>query len=311
MIKYKKFIFLSLIVVLIVGVSCAKSEEESLEKEFSTIHFIDGREIQVPSKIETYATLSPSYTETLIDLGFEKNIVTIDSNSTYLDMYGGVVSVFDINKINFNHKILIDSKPDVILIDRISYANFKKEQADEIIANGSTFIVLPPVTSINAVRKELDFIVRLTDAKYGTKILANFDAKYDQLVNWRNQVKDYPVVFLQTRDDNNVKTQGIDTLYSEMITLAGGTNAFNDKYGVLYTTMEEVAKRQPEYYFAIFNGESTQRNQILNNPILKETPAIRNDDIVIFDEVQMFNSNYRCLDAENTMGCILHSDIYK
>ncbi len=309
--KIKLFFALGLVAMLVGAVSCSFENQGNKEVVYTTMTFIDGSDIEVPTEIETYATLSPSYTETLIDLGFEKNIVTIDSGSTYLDIRGSNANVLDVDKIDLNHKALLENNPDVILVENYVYIKFTEEEVKEIIENGSTFIVLPSVNSIEAVRNELDFIVRLTGAKYGDDILEDFDLKYAQLLNWKNQVNEFPVVFLQTRDSRSVKTTGSGTLLNEMIFLSGGTNAFVDKNGVLFTTYEEVAARQPDYYFAITNGESTQKNQIINNAALSETTAIRNDEVYIFTEVQMFNPNYRCLDAINTMGCILHRDIYK
>ncbi len=309
--KYKLIFFWCLIIGILSLISCSVSKEESVDKELTTISFLDGTDIEVPENIETYATLAPSYTETLIDLGFEKNIVTIDSNSTYLNVYSDKVSVFNVEKIDLSVTTILENKPDVILIESLIYAKLTGEEIEDVKSNGSTFVVLPTVRSVEEVRNELDFIVRLTNAKYGAKILADFDFKYAQLVNWKNQVEEFPVVFLQIRDSKNIKTVGVNTLLDEMITLSGGTNAFADKNNVVYTTNAEIAARQPSYYFAITNGESTQKNQILNNVELSQTVAVRNEQVYVFTEEQMFNPNYRALDAVNAMGCILHSDIYK
>ncbi len=309
--RIKLFCLLSLVVTLLGVIGCSADGAESKEVELTYISFVDGSDIAVPKKIQTYATLSPSYTETLTDLGFDEEIVTIDSGSTYLDLNNSSANVLDTNKIDLNHTILLKSSPDVILVENYIYIKFTPEEVQEIVENGTTFIVLPSVNSIEDVRAELDFIVRLTEAKYGQEILSDFDLKYSQLINWKNQVDNFPVVFLQTRDKASIKTSGSGTLIDSMISLAGGTNAFSDKNGVVYTTNEDIAIRQPEYYFAITNGERTQKNQIMNNSTLSETVAVRNDEVYIFDEVQMFNPNYRCLDAVNAMGCILHRDIYK
>ncbi len=290
---------------------CGEDRANKNSYSRTEIKFVNNETIKVPTKIETYATLSPSYTETLIDLGFEDNIVTVDSRSTYLSVYDSNVATFDTERIDLNHKDLLKNNPDVILIEQKVFNKLREEEVREIISNNSYFIVLPQVNSIEDVRDELDFIVRLTNAKYGEKILADFDSKFSQVLAWKGQVENLPVVFLQLADDNDVKTIGKGTLLDEMISLSGGYNAFNDKIGEFYTEYSEVADRNPGYYFAISNGEATQRNQISNNSELTYTIAIQNDEIYIFDEVQMFNPNYRCLDAINTMGCILHRDIYQ
>ncbi len=302
-------VILFLLAFYILG--CSEIRDKNDVRKLTDITFIDGQTIKVPTVIKTYATLSPSYTETLIDLGFEENIVTVDMDSTYLSVYDSDVTIFDTEKIDLNHKDLLENSPDVILIESKVFNKFTEAEVAEIVKNGSCFIVLPEVKSIADVRDELDFIVRLTKAKYGEKLLEDFDAKFAHILAWKSRVNELPVVFLQLVDKSNVKTVGSDTLLNEMISLAGGYNTFSDKKGEYYTEYSEIANRNPNYYFAISSGETTQLNQILNNSNLIDTIAIQNEEVYIFDEIQMFNPNYRCLDAINTMGYILHRDIYK
>ncbi len=291
-------------------VGCGDDKRENEDVALISIPFLDGSEIKVPEEIDTYATLAPSYTETLIDLGFENSIVTVDINSTYLSGYNNDVSVYDTGKLEPNHESLLENSPDVILIEAKEYNKIPSKDIEEIEENGSIFVVLPKVNNVTDVREELDFIVRLTNAEFGDRMLEDFDSKLAQILIWREEIIDYPVVFFQLKDIANVKTVGSETLIDQMISLAGGLNAFGNEYGEFYTSYEEIALKNPSYYFATANGESTQENQILNNKALSETKAIRNEEVYIFDEIQMLNPNYRCLDAINTMGGILHHDIF-
>ncbi len=309
--KAKRINVVALVLCLIfIMSSCSKGVDSASVQEFESIVFVDGSEISVPSEIKTYATLSPSYTETLLDLGFENEIVTIDNDSTYLSVYSNNISIFDKSKLDLNHKILLESKPEVILLENETFVKFTKEEVQQLMENGSTFIVLPIPKTIQDIRKELDFIVRLTKADYGVGLLADFDLKYDRILKYASQVKERPVVFMQLIDKKNIKTMGKNTWQDMIIELAGGRNAFSDRHGYIYVTYEDIAMRNPNYYFAISTG-NIQEAQIINNNALSETVAIKNEDVYIFEETQMLNPNHRCLDAVNTLGFILHRDIYK
>ncbi len=308
--KKIKIIFTVLFLATVVINTVNHSNNEAENKETITIPFFNGEYIEVPSEIDTYATLQPSYTETLIDLGFEKNIVTIDKNSTYLNVYNNV-GVFDTEKIDVNHEILVENKPEVILVDALTYEKFTTAEVAEIEQKGSIFVVLPIPRDVEGVKSELEFLVNLTNARYGEDILEDFDLKYDQIKNWNSLVEESPKVFLQTSQVGKMTTSGEGTLIDEMITLAGAENAFKDRSGVIYTNYEQIAEQNPDYYFSVTNGDRLQKSQILNQSLLQNTLAIRNGDVYVFTEIQMFNPNYRCLDAIITMGCILHKDIYQ
>lgn len=279
---------------------------------YRIIELLDGEKVIVPFEINSYATLSSSYTETLIDLGLGNKIVLADTDSAYLLEFESQIETLDTKKLDLNRdiNIITKQKPDVILIDKTTYAKLNSSSVEIIKKFGSQIIVLPVPRNIEEIRRELDFLVHLTHAKHGQRLLANFDMKYRTIEDAYSKVEEPVTVFFQLEDKNAVTTCGKDVYIRELIRLAGGENIFDDKNGINYTTYEEIARRNPKYYVALKNDNKDQHRYILGEKALSTVDAIRTDNVYIIDSYQTSNPNHRSLDAILALGNILHNDIY-
>lgn len=279
---------------------------------YRLVEMADGESIVVPTVIDSYATLSPSYTETLIDLGLEKNIVLTDTGSTYLLEHSSNVETIDVGKLNINTdtNAIINKQPDVILIDKTTYSKFDSNSVQKIKNSGSKIVVLPIPKDIKEIRKELDFLVDLTQAKYGKELLSNFDMKYRVIQNYHRKIKEPIPVFFQISDESAITTCGVDVYINEVIELAGGKNVFDDIKGIHYASIEEILEKNPQYYIAISNEDKYQQKHILSDKRLSRVDAIRGNNVYIVDHYQTSNPNHRCLDAILELGEILHSRVY-
>lgn len=282
------------------------------DESYRFVETIDGEKIVVPEKIKSYATMLPSYTETLIDLGLEKNIVVTDVGSTYLLQYSNDVETVDIEKLNLDTdvNIMINQQPDIILIDKTTYLKLNSSTIEKIENTGSQIIVLPIPKNIDEIRDELIFLVDLTQAKHGDKLLTRFDMKYNAIKEANSKITKPMPVFFQIRDNKAVATCGNNTYINDMIELAGGENIFDDRSGVQYTSFKEIAERNPRYYIAISNDDKYQKKYIINDEQLSKVDAIRGDNVCIIDHYQTSNPNHRCLDAILALGKLLHRQVY-
>lgn len=283
-------------------------------KSYRLVESVDGERLIVPDKINSYATLLPSYTETLIDLGLENNLVVADEDSNYLLEYSNDVETIDIEKLNINEYVgtILEQQPDIILLDKTTYSKLSSSSVQEIENNGSQIIVLPIPKSIDEIRNELRFLVDLTQAKHGDKLLTSFDMKYSAIQEANSKVKQPVPVFFQVQDNNAdaIATCGNNTYINDMIKLAGGKNVFDNKNGVQYTSFEEIARKNPQYYIALSNDEKYQKKYIIKNERLSNVEAIRADNVYIMDHYQTSNPNHRSLDAILALGELLHRQVY-
>lgn len=309
--KNKLIILILLVICSTMGNYMIGNGNTHLES-YRLLETVDGERIIVPDEINSYATMLPSYTETLIDLGLEDKIVLADKGSTYLLQYNNNVETIDIEKLNINTDIstITTQKPDIILVDKTTYLKLSSSSIEKIKDSGSQLIVLPVPKNIEEIRDELRFLVDLTQAKYGDKLLASFDMKYRTIQEANSKITEPTAVFFQIRDNKAIATCGHDTYINDMIELAGGKNVFSDRNGVQYTSFKEVAKRNPQYYIAISNDDNYQKKYIMSDVQLSKIDAIRGGNVYILDHYQTSNPNHRSLDAILALGELLHRQVY-
>lgn len=281
--------------------------------QYRIIHLSNGETLKVPKEINRYASLSPSYTETLIDLGFQDDIVIIDNNSTYLEGLDNVTGVIDLDRVVYNITPIIENLAEVILMSSETYNKLTSEDFAMLKKHNCTIIKLDKPKTVEEVRNELEFFVELTQAPQGEKMLKNFDTKYERILEAHSNVDDFIPVFLQLYDygSDNIITKGGDDYLNEMIRLAGGENIFRNNKGLIYTSLEEVGNRQPEVIIIVYNGDEMIERNLYNNVNLKDSPAVKNQQIYVLDDSQMYNPNYRSMYAILTIGYILHRDLYE
>lgn len=310
-IKSKLLIFVLLVLCFTIGQYVTDTGSTEM-KSYRLVEMADGERVIVPDEINRYATLVPSYTETLIDLGLEKNIVLADEDSAYLLEYNQDIETMDTDKLNINMEVgtIIDQKPDIILMDKTTYLKFNDNSLELIRKAGSQIIVLPVPKNINEIRDELAFLVELTQAKHGARLLASFDMKSRTIEDAYSKINEPVPVFFQIKDKNAITTCGEDVYINEIIKLAGGKNVFEDTKGIHYTSYEEISKKNPQYYIAMSNEDNYQQKHILTEKRLSETEAIRGNNVYVMDYYQTSNPNHRSLDAVLALGEILHSRVY-
>lgn len=309
--KNKLIVFTLLLTCSTAGKHIASSGNTGV-RTYRTVEQLDGEEITVPEEIYTYATLLPSYTETLIDLGLEKNIVLTDARSTYLLEYDHDIKTLDTGKLNINMDVdlITEQHPDIILMDKKTYLKFNTESLEKIKDAGSQIITLPIPKNVDEIRDELAFLVELTQAKHGEGLLANFDAKYLTIQESFSKVEQPIPVFFQIKNSNAITTCGTNVYINELIKLAGGKNVFDDKSGIHYAYHDEIIERNPKYYIATSNDDKYQQKHILSDKRLANVDAIRTNNVYILDYNQTSNPNHRSLDAVLALGEILHSHAY-
>ncbi len=253
-----------------------------------------GSEVILNSEITTYASLNKSYTETLVDLGFEDNLVVVNKESLYLGDFKNLNTVFD--KRNPDIADLIEAKPDVLIIDNETYKILSEKQINDINISGIPLVVLNRPNSVEDVKDELEFLVKLTEAEYGEEMLADFNEKLAKIEQLQQERGKYISGYIQlSENQGEVVTIGSDTFLADVLGKVGVESVFNDKKGYVVSSKEEVARKNPEVFIVINENDELETN-IFSTPIYNNVKAVENGNIVIINEFDLMNPNYKCVD---------------
>ncbi len=253
-----------------------------------------GTELVIPSEIESYAVLNKSVAETLVGLGFEENITVLNKESLYLGNFRQVKEVFDINDPNIYK--LLSAKPEIIIVDTETLEKLAEENKNLLMKSNIPIVVLDVPKNLQDVRKELEFLVELTNAEYGDRMLEDFNEKLAEIKKLQQERGTYIPGYIQLSETKDqVTTIGNDTFLSDVLKEAGINNVFSDVNGKITTTKNDVAEKNPKVFIIISNDERVISN-VVRNPIYKNIDAIKEGNVVIVEKIDRFNPNYKCVD---------------
>ncbi len=290
----KKLIVLFLAFMLLALSGCFVDKKVEGYSQHRIIVTPRGNEVILKGDVETYAVLNQSYAETLVDLGFENDIVVLNKESLYLGEFRNVISVFDSNKPDIAS--LISAQPDVIIVDNATLKKLDNTQMDKLNNSGIPLIVLEIPGSIEEVRMELQFLIDLVDAQYGDLMLKDFNEKLLHIEELQKERNTYIQAYMQLSEENNeVTTVGGWTFYGDALKKAGVASVFEDEAGIVKTTKEEVAKKNPKVIIVVSTDE-TAGNNIINNPLYENIEAVQSGKIIVLNKFNVMNPNYKCLD---------------
>ncbi|OYR17474.1 heme/hemin ABC transporter substrate-binding protein [Brucella grignonensis] len=96
------------------------------------------------------------------------------------------------------------------------------------------------------------------------------------------------VLFIMSAQEGRIMASGTGTGANGIITLAGGVNAINSYQGYKQLTDEAVEKAAPDLILTMDIGkDSIQKDDLLKNPALANSPAGRSGNIVQMDSLYL------------------------
>ncbi len=290
----KKIVAFFLVCILFLMSGCIVDKRVEGYSQHRIIVTPRGMEVILPNEVESYAVLNESYTETLVDLGFENQMVVVNKESLYLGQFRNVQNVFNIKEPDIQG--LISAEPDIVIVDDETLKLLNDVDKATLNNSGIPLIILDAPKSVAEVKTELEFLVGLTDAQYGEQMIADFNEKLNHIQKLQQERNTYLLGYMQLAENNSeVTTVGGGTFLSDALKEAGVMSIFEDKTGIVSVTKEEVASRNPQTIIIVSNDESSGTN-INNNPLFENVEAIKSGNVVILDKFDLMNPNYKCVD---------------
>ncbi|MDN7013921.1 cobalamin-binding protein [Methanoculleus sp. FWC-SCC3] len=267
-----------------------------------------GKTVLIRGEPQRIVSLAPSNTEILYALGLEDRIVAVTERCDYPPATTEKPKVGGFSTVNIEKVIAME--PDLIFT---TPAN-TDEVIDRLRTLGMTVVTLDPQT-IDGVLHDIELAGRATGQEEQASILIEgLRARMGVVAEEAAETRDEQPSVAHVIWHDPLWVCGQGTFQNEVITIAGGTNAFGSVDGWSIVSLEEFVTTNPDYIL-VSSGSGMDRdgydaiyNYIINEPRLQRLDAVRNDRVYVIDADIVSRGSPRIVDALEEVADYIHPD---
>ena len=263
---------------------------------------------EIPARI---ISINPAVTEIIFELGCQDKLVAISDYCNYPSQTAGIEKIGGVTSQNFERISFL--KPDLIIVQGESkhLTDFCEKRNIEWVS-----INLRYIDEIYDGIKQLGEI--LGSAEKAENLCDKISAQFKDIENRVSSAKKKKVFFSFFRTPGSlagITTVGPKTCLSELITLAGGINIFDDvsqDYTVI--SKESLLKRQPDIIiepYAVFRDNKKDTAQAIKDwSKLGALDAVKNNRICFIDPDLVLKPGPRIGQATLKLAMLLHPELF-
>jgi iron complex transport system substrate-binding protein len=274
-----------------------------------TITDDSGFESVIESQPQTIVSLAPTNTEIIFALGLGDKVVGVTEYCNYPKEALTKQTVGGYSTINMEK--IVAANPDIIFANPMN----GEENIDYLRQLGYTVIVIQS-DSVEGTYAAIQMIGKCTGTTAEAEsIVSDMKIRIQAITDKLTDVTKKPTV-MHAMSVDPYWVSGSNTFQNELITLAGGTNAFADVNGWGVVTLEKLLTTNPEIILVDSGskmgttGENTLQKAFLTNGRLSSITAVKNDDVYVMDSDTFDRSGPRIVDSLEQLAQILHPEIF-
>jgi len=268
-----------------------------------------GFESIIETQPQTIVSLAPTNTEIIFALGLGDKVVGVTEYCNYPEEALTKQTVGGYSTINVEK--IVTANPDIIFANPMN----GQENIDSLRQLGYTVIVIQS-DSVDGTYDAIQMIGTCTGTTAeADSIISDMKIRIQAITDKLTGVTEKPTV-MHAMSVDPYWVSGSNTFQNELITLAGGTNAFADVDGWGVVTLEKLLTTDPEIILVDSGskmgttGENTLQKAFLTDERLSSITAVKNKAVYVMDSDTFDRSGPRIVDSLEQLAQILHPEIF-
>ena len=242
-----------------------------------------GTSVFVPAGVERIVSMAPSITELYFAMTDENSTTKLVGRTSYDNYPEEALKVDSIGGMTTGSSIetIISKNPDLIMTTTMVDMN----TVNQLRANGYPVLVFE-IDKLEDIFENIRVMGKvLNEEKNADALIKKINGEIDAIKAKPHETPLPKTMYAVAADPMYVA--GSETYLDELITLAGGINAYADTPGYGIVTTESIIERQPDVIIVIkgpMDSGLNMREQIMNNKELANIPAVKTGRIYTVDD---------------------------
>lgn len=234
-----------------------------------------GRQVTIDAEPRAVVSLAPANTEIVYAIGAGDRMVGVTSYDDYPAEVADLAKVGDFAGPNIEAVAALN--PDLVLLT----GGVQQEVIDQLEGLGATAVVIDPKT-IEGVEKDITVLGAVLNEREGAaSVVADMVARLDAVKAEAAKLPKKVSAFIEI-GQNPLFTAGTDTMMSEAISLAGGSNIVAESGWVAYSAEQVIAADPLVYMYTSMSGAT--KDDIDSRPGYSSLTAVKNGDVIEIED---------------------------
>ena len=268
-----------------------------------------GYTVTVDKEPNTIVSLAPTNTEILFALGLGDKVIGDTDYCNYPEAAKTITKIGGYSTINIEKIAALN--PDII------YANHNNgyDNIEHLKELGYTVILINP-ESIDGIYNAIDITGKTSGKETeANTVIAQIKAGIKEITDKLEGVETKPSI-MHAMSVDPYWVSGSKTFQDELMTLAGGVNAFSDVEGWGTVTIEKLITTSPDIILTDPGadmgspGENTLQQAFFKDPRLSEITAVKNSDVYVMDADIFDRGGPRVVEALDVLVKIVQHDAF-
>lgn len=255
---------------------------------------------------ERIVSIGGSITEILFELNLQNKIIAVDTTSLYPP------SVTSIQNVGYMRALaaepIIALNPDLIIYQD---GSGPPETIESLHTSGMHIVKIPHEPTVEGVINKIHEVAQaVSEIERGRELVSRIRNELIELDRFINGVnKSAKVMFVLSFDEGSALVAGSETSANGIINMAKAENVADDFSSYKPLSAEAIVELAPEYVLTTHRAIKSvgSEEDILELPVLKLTPAARNDRLIVMDGLLLLGFGPRLATAANELARALYS----
>ena len=287
---------------------------EAAAAEWTPVTLTDyaGYQITIPEKPDKIISLSPTCTEIIYAVGAGDRVVGNTTYCNYPEEAKSVEKIGGFSTISTERIITLCEGNSVVFAN----PNNGRDSIDYLKKQGCTVIIVD-VRSVDDIYKAVDTIGTAVGCKENADTVnARIKSSIEEISAKVKEASGETPAVMHVMSTDPYYISGKNTFQDELITLAGGVNAFKDIDGWGTVTLERILVSDPDIILTdpgadMGNpGFDSLADSFKTEPRLSTLSAVKNDKVFVMDADIFDRGGPRVVEALETLVKIIHPEIF-